>query len=222
MAPWGVFHTSFYGIRSFLWAVFNQEMATPNPGPSAQLSLSKSFQFDGGEYRGVLVLVFNAQTPSSTGLSAEILDDSQITEWSARCGGNFEVGSAVEVRDQRWQELTPLHRKQSTKWPDILHAPEEQRTRTTLSRFLGDQQTGLLPSTGPLWRSAHCTETATKYLRGRVAGVYAITFEEEQPKQTEASMEHKEKQALFKKARTLVDKVTDKVADKVGTLRRKM
>ena len=119
----------------------------------------------------------------------------------------------VDQRDQSWQELASLHRKQSTKWPDIPHAPEEPRTRATLSHFFGSQQAGLLPSTGPLWRSAHCTEAATQYLRGNVAGVFAVAFEQEQPKRTEAK-EHKEKQGLFKKA-------VDKMVDKIGTLRRK-
>ena len=86
------------------------------------------------------------------------------------------------------------------KWPDILHAPEERRTRATLSHFFGRRQDGLLPSTGPLWRSAHCTEAATQYLSQKLAGVYAITFEE-QPDNPEDLEEHKARhRLLFRKS----------------------
>ena len=216
MAPWGVCHTSFYGVRSFLWAVFRDNIVSPNLVGSAQLNSNARFQFGGAEYRGVLVLAFYTQTPSPAGLSAEILDNSFITEWSTRCKRNFEFGvPPVDERDQHWQKLAPLHRKHSTKWPDILHGPEEPRTRATLSHFFGSQQEGLLPSTRSIWRSAHCTEAATQYLSRNVAGVFAVAFEPEQPNQPaqpEASEKHKEKKGLFKKS-------IDQITDKMGTLR---
>lgn len=58
IAPWGVFRTSFWGIRSFLWAVFKRQVAAPNLETNEQANLNTSFQLDNVEYRGVLMLTF--------------------------------------------------------------------------------------------------------------------------------------------------------------------
>jgi hypothetical protein len=195
MAPWGVFHTSFFGIRAFLWAVFNQNVVTLDPEGSARLNLNSSFRLNDTEYRGVLLLTFYTQTPSPPNLSTEILDESIMSQWSGQNADGFRPGFITsDERDEHWKKLSSIHGKERPNWPDILHAPEEQRTRLTLGQFFRGQ--GLLPSTGPIWRSAHCTEDAMQYLRGRVAGAFAVTFEQELPQK---ETKKKEKQGLTKR-----------------------
>jgi hypothetical protein len=143
MAPWGVFHTSFWGIRSFLWAVFSQNVVAPIPEGSARLNLNSTFQFDGNEYRGILLLAFYTQTPSPPGLNAEILDGG-ILQWSGACTENFRPGFvSTDERDQYWRTLASLHRKQGSSWPDILHAPEDPNPVNIISPL----QRGCGPST---------------------------------------------------------------------------
>ena len=219
MAPWGVFHTSFYGLRSFLWGVFKQNIATPDFEGSAQANLNAPFRFNNAEYRGILLLAFYTQVPSPTGLRAEILDESCITQWADICGKKFILGlPAINKRNQYWQQLALLHQKQEMTWPDILHAPEHSRTSSTLYHFFGNYRAGFLPSYGPLWRSAHCSEAAIQYLRGNIARVFAITFERERSDVPEAA-EEKPKEA--KKERRIFKKVSSIFTGKIGTLHRK-
>src|SRR5204862_6275029 len=45
MAPWGVFHPSFYGLRSFLSAVFADEVGTLMLEGSALVNVGRCIQF---------------------------------------------------------------------------------------------------------------------------------------------------------------------------------
>ncbi|KAK2789198.1 hypothetical protein FQN52_006290 [Onygenales sp. PD_12] len=178
MAPFGVFHTSFYGIRSFLWAVFCRSVVSADLSTEAIASLNHEFEISGSRYRGVLLLAFYTNTPAPATLRAEILDASMVDPWNTACRSPYYLGVPSPANyAQHWASLARIHRKSSTTWPDVLHAPETAEARAALGPYLGGYGQGLLPATGDMWRSAHCTVAATRTLSAHRDGIFAVTFE---------------------------------------------
>ncbi|KAK2798309.1 hypothetical protein FQN50_008865 [Emmonsiellopsis sp. PD_5] len=182
MAPFGVFHTSFYGLRSFLWSTFCKAVTSADLSNDALDSLDSNFEISGVKYRGVLLLAFHTNTPAPANLNAEILDESMVDPWDATCRTHgVPLVPLPSDRSQYWTALAHIHRKTSTTWPDVLHAPEVEATRAALAPYTGEYGQGLLPATGPMWRSAHCTFPAVDALDTCRAGIFAVTFESSLP-----------------------------------------
>lgn len=181
MAPWGVFHTSFHGLRVFLWALFKSSVATPKLEPSVLRALNTRFHVDGTAYHGVLVLAFYTDTPAPPSLTAETLDQAHIRPWGERCYETYyrPTPGTADDRNRDWTQMKHLHDKESALWPDILHAPEYPDMRSALARFNGPHNEGLLPPSGPLWRSAHCTHAATDKLQEKFHRAFAIAIDED-------------------------------------------
>ncbi|KAK2748300.1 hypothetical protein FQN57_000958 [Myotisia sp. PD_48] len=138
MAPMSVFHTSFYGLRSFLWAVFGANIATPLPLLStASSALSRQFQFQGVTYQGILLLVYSTTNPHPPVMSSAVLTKPVMRQWISNCTRDFNNRPEKEFIDNYWIRMKGLHGENTKEWPDILHAPEGPETMLAVHDFLG-------------------------------------------------------------------------------------
>jgi hypothetical protein len=118
--------------------------------------------------------------------------------------GIFDRVSCPPTKENSIGETSPISTGSRAPAGPIYYMPLKIRTESTLSHhFRGG--VGLLPSTGPFWRTAFCTEKAIEHLCGRVAGVFAIVFEqeaseEEQPGSREEAPKEKKRESGKRKS----------------------
>jgi len=178
LAPFAYFQTSFFAARSVLWAAFKNTVVTAELNTRQKSVLNTRWEFDGKEYRGVLLIQFSTQTPALTGLTSMTLDNNNIEEWSQEVQRYFETGHTDNTTAWSTPELEAIHKKTApglSTWPDIIHAPEISRNIEVLDAWEGPTRFGLLRP--PIWRSAHCSEGAFNALNnGRCCKLWRLLF----------------------------------------------